>query len=223
MKTHGLILLLALTLVFAVGCDNDEPGSNNANNGGGDAASDATTDTGQDATADTSTDTESDSSDDAESDSSDDAESDGQADQYCPTDTLPGETSVTYEGSTVGNDNLFESNRLEWDDAGDDALLYVVPEAGTYEFGLNDGLTDNGGCGVSVFNNADGNDSFHSPSTCPADGETTQLPDAYFVAGEGFSDTADLTADQELLVLVSCATWSSPDKEVEYTLTIDKQ
>ncbi len=140
----------------------------------------------------------------------------------CPTATLPSMTSVTYMGSTIGAPNLFESDRLEWQGAGDAALLYVVPETGTYRFAMNDMLTTNGGCGISVSDGV-GDMGLHSVAEdCPASGAVRQLPDAFFIAGEGFSDTINLSAGTELLVLVSCAYWSSPT-ESDFTLMITRE
>jgi hypothetical protein len=140
----------------------------------------------------------------------------------CPEARLTGPLPVSYQGSTKGATNLFESNRLEWGPAGDVALLFVVPETASYTFDIGAGLTDNQGCGVSINNNA-GGVVFHDVNLCPADGMVRQLPDAFFVAGEGFNESVELQANQELLVLISCATWSMPTKEVDFTLTIDKK
>lgn len=130
---------------------------------------------------------------------------------------------MDYGGSTIGNDNLFESNRLEWDDAGDDALLYVVPETGTYEFYMEEGSTDNQGCAISIYERIDGDNLYFDSDICPVEGLVGDLPDAYFVGGEGFGDTADLTEGQEVMLLISCAYWSTPDTEADYTISIELQ
>jgi len=141
----------------------------------------------------------------------------------CPNATLPSTPSVTYMGSTIGRPNLFESSRLEWGEAGDEALLYVVPETGTYRFTIDEGLTSNQGCAISV-HDGEGDRGLHNVGEdCPAEGSVRELPDAYFIAGEGFSDPIELTAGTELLVLVSCATWSMPSTEVDYTLGITRE
>jgi hypothetical protein len=141
---------------------------------------------------------------------------------HCPTDVLPSQTSVTYQGSTIGNDNLFESSRLEWDDAGDDALLYVVPETGTYELSLNEAITENGGCHISIHGQDDGR-TYWTPEICPEEGAVRELPTGMVIGGEGGGDNVDLSAGQQLLVLISCTDWARPSEENDYTLTIEMQ
>lgn len=209
-KTLGLVSVMSL---LAIGCGGDggDP------DGGGDADSGVTDGGGgSDASADAGAMDDAGGGADAGTDG-------GGGGGGCPTAELPMTTSVTYMGSTIGKPNLFESNRLEWREAGDEALLFRVPETGTYRFALDDGLTTNGGCAVSVSDGA-GDMGLHDVAEdCPAAGSVRQLPDAYFVAGEGFEDTIDLTAGTELLVLVSCAYWSNPVTEVDYTLTITRE
>lgn len=187
--------LVILAILFALGCSED-PDTNNGNgtNGQDDAGG--------------LSDTES---------------NNNEVDGHCPTAVLPGQTSVSYDGSTIGNENLFESNRLEWGDAGDDALLYVVPETGTYEFFMEGGATQVSGCGVSIYERHGMDIVYFTPDICPEEGQVRDLPEAYFVAGEGFEGTAELTEGQQLLLLVSCASWSTPETEVEYTITIELQ
>ena len=189
--------------------DANGSGSDTGGTGGVDAMSDASP----------SGDTRSNGGSDAETDTSS-SPGDTGGGSFCPTDTLPSKTTVNYDGSTVGNDNLFESSRLEWGPAGDDALKYVVPEAGTYKFSMENNLTNNSGCGISI---ADKDKTFWDLSVCPTMGQVKKLPDGFFVAGEGHEGTADLSANQTLLVLISCATWSMPKKEVDYSITIEKQ
>lgn len=222
MDTIKHAILFAAVLSFAAGCPPEDtaedPSENDTtqNSDGSDAGTTTADDMGSDPGDMTA------SGDTGGADMGFDMGSDDMGGpSHCPTDSLPSQATVDYSGSTIGDDNLFESNRLEWDDAGDDALLYVVPETGTYEFSMASDLTDNQGCGISI---SDMNGDFHTPTEdCPAEGMVRQLPDAFFVAGEGSSDTADLDAGQELLVMVSCASWSSPQKEVDYSITISKQ
>ena len=194
MRSNHLFFVLVITVVFVMGCSDDDNGDNGDNQGLEDAGG-----------------------------VTEDVDSDPPENGHCPTAVLPSETSVTYQGSTIGNDNLFESNRLEWDDAGDDALLYVVPETGTYEFAFDETMSDTQGCGVSMHERIDDSDVLFTPDLCPEQGEVRDLPDAFYTAGVGAPGTADLEADHELLILVSCAEWSTPQKETDYTLTIELQ
>lgn len=206
MRRRFFAVFATLVLVLAVACSDDN-GDDTSNDGSDGDAGDVVDDE--------------DGGDAVDGGDGGGDEDSGGSGLECPTDNLPSETSFTYEGSTIDNPNLFESTRLEWDDAGDDALLWVVPEDGTYEFSMENDLTDNGGCGISVRNQTDG--PFHSTNLCPDGDEPRDLPDAYYIGGEGSDGSVELSKDQELLVLVSCAYWSTPEKEVDYSITIEQQ
>lgn len=207
--TFRTMMGVALAVGLALGCDGDGEDPD----GGGGGSDSGVTDGG--GTADGGGDAGGDIDAGGDTDA-------GPAARGCPSATLPSITNVTYMGSTVGAANLFESNRLEWQDAGDEALLFVVPETGVYRFAMDDMLTTNQGCAISVSDGV-GDTGLHTVAQdCPSPGTVRQLPDAFFIAGEGFSDTISLDAGTELLVLVSCAYWSQPT-EVDYTLTITRE
>jgi hypothetical protein len=141
----------------------------------------------------------------------------GHAAGGCPTVDLGSAVPLSYDGSTVGRPNIAESQRLEWQTAGDDALLFTAPETGTYHIAMPSEPSRNDGCGASV-SEYDG--TVYDPSWCPAPAAVATL-DGVYAAGEGIASDIDLTAGQELLLWVSCAYWSNP-LEGAYTLTIDK-
>ena len=170
--------------------------------GGTNEPGDAGSDAGADASKDVAT------------DSADAAPSTG-----CPTVVLPASMPLTYAGDTTGKPNLVTSQRLEWGDAPDDALLFVAPAAATFTVAMTADPSNNGGCGVSAQDYANASTSTtYDESTCPAKGATAAIDGVYTATGAATTDLA-LAKDQHVLLFVSCTTWSSAQAGA-YTLTI---
>lgn len=131
----------------------------------------------------------------------------------CPTFELASEDATCSLDLTGGTD-LVQDARLEFGAGPDHAILFIAPSAGEYSFWLSQG-PGNGGCGVSVY---DSSQSLHSPSSCPAEGETADLDGIY--AGE--NDPISLSANQRVLAYIGCAFWSSTQAG-PYVLRVQKQ
>ena len=140
----------------------------------------------------------------------------------CPTVVLPTTLPLTYDGNTAGKPDLVASTRLEWGNAPDDALLFVAPSAGTYTVAMTADPSNNGGCGASAQDYANvGTSTCYDESACPASGSTATIDGVYTATGAATTDLA-LTANQHVLLFVSCTTWSSVQSGA-YTLTITKK
>ncbi len=140
---------------------------------------------------------------------------------YCPTKILESTTTVSYSGTTVGKANIVTSGRLEWTDAGDDALLFVAPEAGTYKISMPTGTS---GCGASIREygpNGDGMGDIYDSSWCPGAGSSVEIDGVFAAIAPDLTYDVTLTAGQEMLIWVSCSSFSNPD-EGPYQLNIDK-
>ncbi|MCK6588088.1 MAG: hypothetical protein L6Q76_10930 [Polyangiaceae bacterium] len=142
----------------------------------------------------------------------------GTGNQFCPTETLGTALPITYDGSTVDKDNLVTSPRLEWTNAGDDALLFVAPEAAIYKVSLP---VVEPGCGASVREygiKMDGMGTIYDTSFCPPEGTSIEIDGVYI---EPSGTEVPLPAGQEMLIWVSCASFSAT-KEAAYQLKIEK-
>lgn len=142
----------------------------------------------------------------------------GTGNQFCPTDTLGTDLPITYDGSTVGKENLVTSPRLEWTDAGDDAILFIAPEAAVYKVSLP-GVEP--GCGASVREygiKMDGMGTIYDTSFCPPEGTSIEIDGVYV---EPTGTEVPLPAGQQMLIWVSCAFFSA-NKEAAYQLKIEK-
>ena len=132
---------------------------------------------------------------------------------HCPTVDLGSQLPINYDGTTVGKPNIVNSQRLEWETAGDDALLFTAPSAGTYTLSFT---SPAGGCGASIREygpNMNGMGDIYDTSWCPMPGEIATIDGVYAA-----TDVV-LAAGQEMLVWVSCAYFSNP-LESPYNLTI---
>lgn len=134
----------------------------------------------------------------------------------CPLTTLSSTLPVTYSGDTTGHPNLVMSPRLEWQDAPDDALLFVAPTAATYVIQMTAEPSSNQGFGVSAqdYNTM----SVFDESTCPQAGAVTTL-DGIFDGSLGSPGALPLLAGQHALLWVSAAYWSTPQVG-PYSITI---
>jgi hypothetical protein len=142
----------------------------------------------------------------------------GPTNQFCPSDTLGNTLPITYDGTTVGKENLVTSPRLEWTTAGDDALLFVAPEAAFYRVSLP---VIEPGCGASVREygiQMDGMGTIYDTSFCPPEGSSIEIDGVYV---EAAGTDVPLPAGQEMLIWVSCASFSAA-KEAVYQLKIEK-
>jgi hypothetical protein len=129
---------------------------------------------------------------------------------------------VTYDGTTVGKTNIATSARLEWTDAGDDALLFVAPETATYKVSMPI-APPGGACGASIREygpQMNGMGEIYSSSWCPSQGGVAEI-DGVFAAFSGGDTDVMLNAGQEMLVWVSCSYFSMP-VEGAYRVMIDK-
>ncbi|GEM_PF-4032302 len=158
---------------------------------------------------------DSDTSQDSAMDLGSDVEDGGEEMPECPTDELPSEATVNYDGTTVDKPNLFESEILEWREAGDDALLYEAPSDGTYE------VTISSSADMGIAGPGD-TTAYYAPDECPSAGGTETLTNAEYIAAQGLNASLDLESGDQALLIVSCPYWcQSP--ESEYTLTVEKQ
>jgi hypothetical protein len=130
----------------------------------------------------------------------------------CPTTDLGSDLPIVYEGDTTGLANIAESERLEWRDAPDAALLFTAPADGRYRV-TDTNPTEDFGCGASVWDYGTG--AFYDASWCPSSGGTATL-DGYF--GEG--DDIPLMAGETLLIWYSCSYWSNL-QTTPFTITIE--
>jgi hypothetical protein len=137
----------------------------------------------------------------------DGATGDGDGTASCPTGELT--EGLTYDGNTVGAPNLAESLRLEWESAGDHALLFEAPAPGSYLIELLSEPSTNAGCGVSAHEYMAPAGEFWSVSSCPATGTVADL-DGIYDALLGVPATVDLSAGERIVLWFSCAYWSSP-------------
>jgi hypothetical protein len=139
----------------------------------------------------------------------------------CPTVDLGGNVPVHYDGTTVGKPNIVTSSRLEWTDAGDDALLFTAPANATYRISMPVG---EGGCGASVREygpNMDGMGSIYDPSWCPATGQSVEIDGVFAAIPPDNTDDVTLAQGQQVLIWVSCAYWSTP-LEAPYQIAIEQ-
>jgi hypothetical protein len=142
----------------------------------------------------------------------------GQANQFCPTMTLTGDLPITYNGSTKDKENIVTSARLEWTKAGDDALLFVAPEAAFYRVSLP---VIGAGCGASVREygaNMDGMGTIYDTSFCPPEGSSIAIDGVYV---EPTGTDVPLPEGQQMMIWVSCASFSAV-QEGEYQIKIEK-
>jgi len=142
----------------------------------------------------------------------------GSTNEFCPSDTLGTTLPITYDGTTVGKENLVTSARLEWTNAGDDALLFVAPEAAFYRVSLPLVAP---GCGASVREygiQMDGMGTIYDTSFCPPEGSSIEIDGVYV---EAAGTDVPLPVGQEMLIWVSCASFSAT-KEAKYQIKIEK-
>ncbi len=128
---------------------------------------------------------------------------------YCPTADLGSTLPIIYDGSTAGKPNIVTSSRLEWTDAGDDALLFTAPAAGTYRISMPSALD---GCGASVREYGpamNGMGEIYSPSWCPAQGSSVEIDGVFAAYPPDGTDDVDLASGQQVVIWVSCAYWAS--------------
>ncbi|MFO0567784.1 MAG: hypothetical protein U0263_19145 [Polyangiaceae bacterium] len=140
---------------------------------------------------------------------------------YCPTANLGSTLPITYDGTTVGKPNIVTSSRLEWTDAGDDALLFTAPAAGTYHIAMPQGP---GGCGASIREygpQRNGMGEIYTPNWCPAPGSSVEIDGVFAAIPPSTTQDVALTSGQQVLIWVSCAYWSKPT-EGAYQLVIDQ-
>ena len=113
------------------------------------------------------------------------------------------------------------SARLEWKEAGDEALLFTAGSAGTYRFSMPVG---EGGRGASIREfgaNQDGMGTIYDPSWCPSAGQSAEIDGVFAAIPPSTTTDVALTAGQKVLIWVSCSYWSNP-VEAPYQLTIEK-
>jgi hypothetical protein len=138
--------------------------------------------------------------------------------EFCPTHTLEPTLPITYDGSTVGKENIVTSTRLEWTTAGDDALVFVAPEAAFYKVSLP--LIEPG-CGASVREygfKMDGMGTIYDTSFCPPEGSSIEIDGVYV---EATGTEVPLPEGQEMMIWVSCASFAAT-KEAAYQIMIEK-
>jgi hypothetical protein len=141
----------------------------------------------------------------------------GSGSSICPSAVLGPSLPITHDGTTVGRPNIVESPRLEWTDAGDDALLFVATEAATYKVSVP--LAEPG-CGASLREYGplmDGFGTIYDTTFCPEKGQI--VIDGVFVEPTGTE--VPLPVGQEMLIWVSCST-SAPAEEAKYQIMIEK-
>lgn len=141
----------------------------------------------------------------------------GAMNKNCPSAVLEGSLPITYNGTTVGKPDMVVSPRLEWTDAGDDALLFVAQEAANYKVSVP---VAEPGCGASLREygpKMDGFGTIYDSTFCPEKGQI-QI-DGVFVEPTG--SEVPLPVGQEMLIWVSC-TASAPAEEGAYTIMIEK-
>jgi hypothetical protein len=142
------------------------------------------------------------------------ADADADAGSLCPRLRLEGALPIHYSDTTVGRPDLVRSARLEWRDAPDDALLFVVPSAGSYRIYLTGDTSTLGGCGASIQEYETWR--IFDSSFCPAAGAVADIDGVYC----SFDYPLDLTAGQEVLIWISCAYWND-SLTVDYTINIE--
>ncbi len=141
---------------------------------------------------------------------------------FCPTANLGSAVPAIYDGTTVGKTNIATSLRLEWTDAGDDALLFVAPQTATYKVSMPI-APPGAACGASIREygpQMNGMGEIYSSSWCPSQGGVKEI-DGIFGAFAGGDTDIMLNAGQEMLVWVSCSYFSMP-VEGAYRVMIDK-
>lgn len=132
----------------------------------------------------------------------------------CPRVKLGRSTEVSFSADTATLMNLVLSNRLEWDDAPDDALEFIAAESGNYVIELT---SSNASLGASAQEyKPSGPLVPFTSSACP--------PSGLVVSIDGFYSTRSniaLAAGQSMVIFISAPYWAAV-KTGAYTLVVKR-
>jgi hypothetical protein len=132
----------------------------------------------------------------------------------CPRVLLGRSTAVTFSADTSALPDLVISNRLEWDNAPDDALEFIAAQAGNYAIDLT---SSNANLGASAQEYHDTGLTPFTRAACPPAGLVVSI-DGFYSHNQPQSPIA-LTEGQSMLIFISAPRWAAV-KTGAYTLVV---